>query len=378
MAIKNQYDNSLFELRKEDLRDRSVLSLIVTNLIIIVWAMIEQWDVVILMWVYWVQSIIIGCFWFLRIITQKHLCYKHLVTVNNISGRMNIFFRLCGGGFFLMHYGGFHFGYLYFLESGLFSEQKTLPVEPLVISACLFFANQIITFLPDRRATEHKKIDFSEFMLFPYVRIIPLHMTIIFGGFVLNFLGAKTLVGLRSQIILLVFLFLKTAADVSMYVKQKKGFGKVPNYIDEKGGGPYPQIKKTITGEVLVLTDGRLIPLPALAISRSLIYEVEDILANAGINVQRRDLSIEVVPSAKILAFELVCTSVKGDVIILRFSSDEDKKDCAFVAFYLRISKSWKFWRVYEFLKEIKAILKDNGAKDISFLFNGIENKNPT
>jgi hypothetical protein len=51
MAIKNQYDNSLFELRKEDLRDRSVLSLFVANLIIIVWAMIEQWDVVILMWV---------------------------------------------------------------------------------------------------------------------------------------------------------------------------------------------------------------------------------------------------------------------------------------------------------------------------------------
>jgi hypothetical protein len=174
---------------------------------------------------------------------------------------MNIFFRLCGGGFFLLHYSGFHFGYFYFLKSGLFSQQKTIPVEPLVISACLFFANQIITFLPDRRATEHKKIDFSEFMHFPYVRIIPLHLTIIFGGFVLNFLGAKTLVGLRSQLILLVFLFLKTAADVSMYVKQKKGFGKVPGYIDREGGGPYPKIKKTITGEVLVLTDGRVIPL---------------------------------------------------------------------------------------------------------------------
>lgn len=379
MAIKNQYDNSLFELRKEDLRDRSVLSLIVTNLIIIVWAMIEQWDVVILMWVYWVQSIIIGCFWFLRIITQKNLCCKYLVTANNQSGRMNIFFRLCGGGFFLLHYSGFHFGYFYVLESGLFglfSQQKTLPVEPLVISACLFFANQIITFLPDRRATVHKKIDFSEFMRFPYVRIIPLHVTIILGGFVLNFIGAKTLVGLRSQLILLVFLFLKTAADVSMYVKQKKGFSRVPSYIDGEGGGPYPQIKQTITGEVLALTDSRLVPLPALAISRSLMYEMEDILANAGINVQRRDLSIEVVPSAKILAFELVCTSVKGDVIILRFSSDEDKKDYAFVSFYLRISKSWKFWRVKEFQKEIKAILKDNGAKDISFLFNGIENKN--
>ena len=45
-------------------------------------------------------------------------------------------------------------------------------------------------------------------MFFPYLRIIPMHLTIIFGG-----MFAK-----ESTIVLLIFLGLKTFADVLMHV----------------------------------------------------------------------------------------------------------------------------------------------------------------
>lgn len=58
-------------------------------------------------------------------------------------------------------------------------------------------------------------------MFFPYARIIPMHLTIIFGGMLSEWtFAAKTTLAL--------FMLLKTFADVIMHVVEKKGFGDKP------------------------------------------------------------------------------------------------------------------------------------------------------
>lgn len=47
-------------------------------------------------------------------------------------------------------------------------------------------------------------------MLFPYARIIPMHLTIMFGGVLAS-------VGNFSHIVLLFFMLLKTIADLAMH-----------------------------------------------------------------------------------------------------------------------------------------------------------------
>lgn len=111
--------------------------------------------------------------------------------------------------------------------------------------------------------------------------------------------------------------------------------------------------------------------LPALSLSQQLMDNIENILVSVGIRVQRKDLSIKDVPTAKMLPYEYECTSNKGDVVILRFSYDEGKhKDHVLVAMYSVRSKSWKLWRKNPLEQSIEKALLENGAEDISHFFN--------
>jgi hypothetical protein len=40
--------------------DRSLAFLLLTNLVTVVWAMLQQWNITDLLWIYWGQSVIIG------------------------------------------------------------------------------------------------------------------------------------------------------------------------------------------------------------------------------------------------------------------------------------------------------------------------------
>ena len=66
-------------------------------------------------------------------------------------------------------------------------------------------------------------------MFFPYVRILPMHITLMIA-FALR---DKVLRGGGSIALLGLFMLLKTVADVAMYVRQLKGFADNPG---EKSG----------------------------------------------------------------------------------------------------------------------------------------------
>jgi len=173
--------------------DISTKVLILANLVTIIVAVILHWNIRDVMWVYWAQSVIIGSITIFRILLMKHVF---------------------AAGFFLVHYGMFHLGYFFFLYYfNDFNEQSTAAVPVAGIAACslVFLVNHIFSSWHNWKREISRKRDPGSMMLIPYMRIIPMHLTIIFGS---NYAtSTKTLA---------LFLVLKTIMDVIMHLVEHR------------------------------------------------------------------------------------------------------------------------------------------------------------
>lgn len=237
-----------------DLRDTSVLGLIASNMVVIVWALIENWNLSFLMLVYWAQSVIIGIFWFYTIVTYKNAYRKYTEDPFELPDKLNEFSRLGLGLFFLLHFGIFHLVYFVFLLAPTTLEQKAFefPLWPFVIFTGLFFINQLILSIKFATKSEHKPANISRLMSFPYARVIPIHLAIMLGIWV----SEK---GFNPRFTLLIFLALKTAVDVIMHAQQKKGFADEP--LDMSVGDVVPHLISVPSSTQVVLSDGKVVSL---------------------------------------------------------------------------------------------------------------------
>jgi len=201
--------------------DPSALSLLASNIIVMFFALTQGWSLITLMLVYWCQSVIIGLFNFLKMITMK----------NWESGELRINGRKADSSegtkwfvaiFFAFHYGLFHLVYLFFIGMGaLFTiagpatgiTQGTGAPDFLyvLLSAPLFFANHLFSFLHNKERDSARKQNLGKMMFFPYARIVPMHITIVIGG-----------AFLANQAALFMFLALKTIADIAMHVSEHR------------------------------------------------------------------------------------------------------------------------------------------------------------
>jgi hypothetical protein len=186
--------------------DRSLLVLVLANLLTIVLAVVQQWDVYVLMWIYWGQSVVIGYFNVHRILGLKKFSSSGF-TINNKPVKRTAAGKRQTAVFFAMHYGIFHLGYMFFLitTSGL---QSGFPLFSVLVCIFAFYLNHRFSYRYNRERDSAGVPNIGNLMAFPYVRIIPMHLMIVIGG---NFLGNTT-------VALIFFLSLKTAADVAMHV----------------------------------------------------------------------------------------------------------------------------------------------------------------
>ncbi|MBI2593474.1 hypothetical protein HYW44_02420 [Candidatus Daviesbacteria bacterium] len=189
-------------MKKYFLFDFSTISLLFSNIIIIILAVAQKWDVATVLWVYWMQSIIIGFFQFLRILSLKNFSTENF-TINNRSVEPTPGTKLYTAFFFLFHYGFFHFIYAIFLFN--FFTNKLLNFTYLFMGGFIFFLNHFFSFYHNRIVDQQKTQNIGQLIFAPYARIIPMHLIIIFGAF----LGQSTLI---------VFLLLKTLADLVMHI----------------------------------------------------------------------------------------------------------------------------------------------------------------
>jgi len=201
----------------------TALTLLGANILVMIFALALNWSVLQIMWIYLIQSVIIGFFSFLKLL---HISFSSKSVFYIIGG-------LLGSLFFVVHYGGFHLGYAVFLT--LFSVSggashffvtsqgvNTLFMNLLpavLLGSAVFFVNHLFSFLFYlKRTGKSKKTyttkDFNDVMLSPYPRIIPMHLTIIFGGALISF-------GMPIYA-LVIFLVLKTIVDLIMHLNEHK------------------------------------------------------------------------------------------------------------------------------------------------------------
>ena len=109
--------------------------------------------------------------------------------------------------FFLVHYGIFHAVYAGFILSG------GTPYWPdVLLSGPAFFANHLFSYFVNRNRAARRIPNIGSMMFFPYIRIIPMHVFIVFGAFAAG-----------PHFSLVFFLILKTLADEAMHAIEHYG-----------------------------------------------------------------------------------------------------------------------------------------------------------
>ena len=192
--------------------DNSTLFLISSNILMIFLAIFENWDLITIMFIFWCQSVIIGIFTFFKILDLKNFSTDGFY-INNRPAKPTRSTKIGTAFFFLFHYGFFHFGYLMFIIANPFFNKNSTTVFTgftIILAVSIFFVNHLYSFIYNRQKSSNKKQNIGKIMFFPYIRIIPMHLTIIFGSFFL-------MKGI-PQFSLILFLLLKTVADVSMNI----------------------------------------------------------------------------------------------------------------------------------------------------------------
>jgi hypothetical protein len=162
-------------------------------------------------WIYWFQSVTIGIFNFLDLLTLKNFDGNDFKLNDKPLSHNKM------GGvawFFLLHYGFFHFVYTIFLlvDFGIRSINKMV----LIIGIASFFLESILGFLKQKQLERSVKINIVIMFFLPYLRIIPMHLMIILPVF----LGWKPS---------LLFLVLKMGADILSFILYNHLFTKSKN-----------------------------------------------------------------------------------------------------------------------------------------------------
>ena len=188
--------------------DSSVISLLFSNIIIIVLSIVQGWEITTVLWTYWIQSVIIGLFNFLRILSLKNFSTENF-TINNQLALPTHQTKVFTAFFFTFHYGFFHFIYAIFLFQ-FFSSGPPLDLNYLFLGGLIFFLNHFFSYRHNKIIDEQKTQNIGQMMFAPYARIVPMHLIITLGAFI-------------GQSTLLIFLLLKTTVDIVMHTTKHLG-----------------------------------------------------------------------------------------------------------------------------------------------------------
>ncbi len=198
--------------------DGSLWMLVLANVLTLVVALWQAWDPLSLMLLYWAQSVIIGISNVFRILALDRFSTTGF-TINDQAVDPTPATKVQTAVFFSLHYGLFHAVYAVFL----------LAANDAAASLDGWFGLCVVAFVVnhawshrynlalDRRGTPN----IGTLMFTPYLRIVPMHLTLIFAGFALD-----------SVFGLLLFGVLKTAADCGMHLVEHQQLRKV-----REGGG---------------------------------------------------------------------------------------------------------------------------------------------
>ena len=195
--------------RLEDpgLQAASTRILVLANLIPLLGVLLDGWRIGDIMLLFWAESAIIGFFNVLKMW---------------MIGRWSILFL---GPFFVGHFGGFMVGHLLFIYALFLSGPESLDPSvsqvftdfmglwPALLGLTVSHAISFRLNFLGRQEYHNKTI--NQQMSAPYKRIIIMHMTIIFGGFL-------TMAFETPLLALVLLIVLKIVVDVKAHVKERR------------------------------------------------------------------------------------------------------------------------------------------------------------
>lgn len=190
--------------------DGSVWVLVAVNVLALAVAYYQDWPVAQLMLLYWGQSVVIGTSYVLRILALEQFSTENF-QINNRSVEPTPSTKRQVAAFFTFHFGFFHVLYLVFL----LGVPKTAPRLDAWFWLCVagFALNHFWSYRYNREMDRQGTPNIGTLMFTPYLRIIPMHLTIVSGLFI----GKG----------LLMFGGLKILADIGMHLIEHRQLKKV-------------------------------------------------------------------------------------------------------------------------------------------------------
>ena len=163
------------------IRDPALWALIGFNVVLIIQYRQDVKEYTTIIWLYWCQSVLIGLFNFVDMLTlrSENISVENMTINDRPATVMQA--KGCLPWFFLIHYGGFHIGYMIFL----FVDFKITDIDfnsfkwsllALAISYVFFFIQNKIRY-------SHIKRSIAAIFFTPYLRIVPMHLTILLPKF---------------------------------------------------------------------------------------------------------------------------------------------------------------------------------------------------
>ena len=199
-------------------RDISLLAILFGNLLSAVMAFIYDWSLGEVMWIYWGQSVTVGVTNYIRIMSLKEFSTEGF-TSNGSPVPENEAGKRSTATFFAFHYGAFHAAYAVFLwqEMPLDMIQQGTAAMMIVCLSAFVFSHSFSLSQNMTKDFKDKKPNLGTLMFYPYMRILPMHLTIIFGS--------------MSGLGMVIFMGLKTLADLGMHMVEHHLFQKPDSNI---------------------------------------------------------------------------------------------------------------------------------------------------
>jgi hypothetical protein len=190
-------------------RDSSLHGLLLGNAVTLAGVLTQHWSAGPLLWIYWAQSVVIGVLNVIRILRLRDFSTDGF-TIGDRQPPATRATQVQTARFFAFHYGTFHLVYAVFLAH----RQHVAALElPGIAVAVVSFtgAHSYSMMVNHGRDFRQRRPNIGALMFYPYLRILPMHLTIILGSAMP--LGALPL-----------FVALKTAADAGMHLVEHKLF----------------------------------------------------------------------------------------------------------------------------------------------------------
>ena len=196
----------------------SSITLVLANLVPLAGVLLLDWQVFDILMLYWAENVVIGIVNVLRM---------------GLCGKTEKWFLI---PFFIVHYGLFCFGHLAAVTA-IFSEATGtgtawqyffgLPISeawksPLWIAILAITASHLFSFFGNFIAgDEYRRTSVAELMQRPYGRIIVLHVAIIIGAALIQWLGSPVMM-------LVALIAAKIAMDLRWHLSERQKFSGEP------------------------------------------------------------------------------------------------------------------------------------------------------